>query len=151
MIRTGQVIAREARGLLVCFERLAACESCKACGRDGKDTSAYVQGEAQVGDRVEVEMPEAQVLKASLLTYLLPLCGLLLGLLAGSLIKPMNELLMVGLGLLFMGVSLVGLRAADRRLFKRRAWQPRVLRVLSAEDEDEIPLPEGSQAIDDKP
>ena len=72
MIRSGQVIGKDGKGLLVCFERLAACQGCKACGREGKQTSVLVHGEAEVGDIVSVEMPDAQVLKASLLVYLPP-------------------------------------------------------------------------------
>ena len=67
MIRSGKVIATQGITLKVCFSRLEACDSCNLCGSGRDDTTVFIKGRAEVGDRVEVDMPESQVLKVSLL------------------------------------------------------------------------------------
>lgn len=121
--------------LQVCFSRMSACGDCGMCGSGRNDAIATVKGNAQVGDSVEVEMPDAQVLKASVLTYLVPLAGLILGLVFGSLLFPGSDTgsLVMGLGLLLVGLMLVKL--LDRHLGKRQMWQPRIIAVYPAQSE----------------
>lgn len=141
MIRKGLVVSKEKNGVLVCFERLAACHGCNACGRETKKTSALVHGQAEIGDVVSVEMPEAQVLKASLLVYLLPLLGFLLGLYLGSLFFAGSELAMVVGGLIMLSLSALGLRAADLRLGTRHAWQAHIVGIESQDDAQRLSEP----------
>ena len=132
MIRTGTVVQQEEKGVLVCFERLAACASCNACGRDKKQTTVFVYGQAALGDVVEVEMPDAQVLKASLLSYLWPLLALLAGIFAGGALGDGQDLYMVLGGLLGLCISVALLKLTDRRLGRQRAWQPHIVGVAPA-------------------
>ncbi|NLD52444.1 MAG: SoxR reducing system RseC family protein [Clostridiales bacterium] len=136
MLRTGRVTREAQHGVEVCFERLAACHGCNACGREKKSTTVFVYGKASVGDTVSVEMPDAQVLRASLLTYLLPLAGLLGGLMAGSAVASGKDGVVVLSGLVGLAISVLLLKEVDRRLAKRTAWQPRIVEVNPSQDGD---------------
>ena len=129
MIRTGTVIKEEKKGVLVCFERLAACAGCNACGRDKKQTTVFVYGQAKLGDVVSVEMPDAQVLKASLLTYLFPLAGFIGGLFLGAAIFGNEDWAMVLGGLSGLTLCALLLKVTDKRLGQRHPWQPHIVAV----------------------
>lgn len=125
MKRVGRVMDKEDGRLLVCFERPDACQKCGACGLHGrKEMLVAVEGEADVGDEITVAMPDAQVLKASTLAYLVPLCGLIVGLLVGQFAFGGSDIAMFLCGLGVMGVCWACLRQADKRLQKKKRWQP---------------------------
>ncbi len=130
MIRSGKVVAAQGNTLKVCFSRLEACDSCNLCGSSRNDTTVTIRGTAQVGDLVEVDMPDSQVLKVSLLAYALPLLGLLLGLWLGNQLFPGQELAVLLCGLAALGLSLLGLKRLDGRLGLNANWQPRLIAVL---------------------
>ena len=79
------VVAERDNRLVARVVRCEACASCRACafGEKKEMDLALPEGKWQVGDEVEVELPEGGVSKASLLAYGLPLGGLILGLLVG--------------------------------------------------------------------
>lgn len=70
-----------------------------------------LKGKAQVGDHAVVDMPNATVMKASMLAYILPLIGLVGGAALGSLIAPGDAAtgiggfagLLIALGAVFVG------------------------------------------------
>ena len=92
MLRSGKVVAAENGVLEVCFERPEACAHCGQCAGQKKETLVKVPGDAPVGRWIDVDMPEGQVLKASMLAYVMPLLMLLGGLALGSVIFE-NDLL----------------------------------------------------------
>lgn len=137
MRRTGTVMQTQGDSLKVCFSRLEACDSCNMCGSGRDDTMVTIKGTAQVGDIVEVDMPDAQVLKVSLLTYLVPLLGLLLGLWLGTLVFAGREIFVLLSGLGMLALALVALKMMDNKLGLKTHWQPRLIAVLPAEDAQE--------------
>ena len=134
MIRTGRVIQAEENTLTVCFSRMEACDTCNLCGNGRDDTTVSIKGQAEVGDRVEVEMPEAQVLKVSVITYAIPLASLLLGLWLGTLVFPGREGAVLISALLFLGIGLMAVKLLDRTLGRKSHWQPKLIAVLPKED-----------------
>lgn len=142
MIRTGKVIDAQGENLQICFSRPGACESCGMCGGGRNDSIATLQGQAVVGDWVEVEMPDAQVLKISLITYLVPLLGLLVGLWLGTVLFPGSEAAVMATGLILLALAFGGVKLIDRRLGRKAAWKPRLLRV--------IPEPQAEQEPDEE-
>ena len=82
MVRTGFVKEKKGDQLRVCFERPEACEGCKGCAKGllPKSELLTVTGQAEIGDIVDVQMPEAQMLKATMLAYAMPLALLFVGL-----------------------------------------------------------------------
>ena len=130
MIRTGFVKEKKGDQLRVCFERPEACEGCKGCsqGLMPKKELLTVFGQAEVGDLVDVNMPEAQTLKASLLAYALPLALLLAGLGIGAALRlPDGWMLVCALAGLLAGALLA--RGIDLRLRRQPKWRPSVVNV----------------------
>lgn len=128
MRREGKVVAAGDGVVSVCFQRPEACQSCGACAGQAQETLVQIPGNAPVGSRVEVEMPDRQVIKASLLAYVLPLALLLIGIVLGCQFLQ-SEALGVGLGVGLMGLSYGLLRLAEKKLRKARQWQPRIVSV----------------------
>ncbi len=132
MIRTGRVVSKEGDRVLVCFERLEACQGCGACGGRKKDSLIAAYGEAGVGDAVDVEMPDAQIVKASFLMYLLPLGGFLAGLSGAGAAFPGRDLAGMLGGLAGMFLVWGCLKALDGKLSRKSPWQPRIVAVRNA-------------------
>ena len=127
MLRTGRVVSAMNGDVEVCFERPEACARCGACHEHKHESLVKIPGDAPVGSWVDVDMPEKQVLKASLLAYVLPLLMLLAGLTLGSVLFE-KEALWALTGIACMGLSWGALRVIDRRV-RRAGWQPRILAV----------------------
>ena len=128
MLRTGKVVAANRGELEVCFERPEACAHCGQCGGQKEKTLVKFPGDVPVGRWVDVDMPEGQVLKASVLAYVLPLVMLLGGLALGSLLFP-QEALWAVTGVLCMGLAWLILRLIEKRMKKKDVWQPKIVNV----------------------
>lgn len=103
MQRIGTVVGKQEQGVMVKFERPAACTGCGACPRNQPTRTVFALGEAQVGDIVSVHLPEQKQHRKAALTYLVPLTGFLLGLLAGFFISKQEAVLV---GSAFLGLLL---------------------------------------------
>ena len=135
MQHTGLVISCQDDKALVRFVRSKACAHCGACAGQKHHTQVKIPGEAPVGSQVDVEMPDQQVVKASLMGYVLPLLMLLLGMAIGSLFFD-NEGMWALLGLIFMGISWLILRLAEKKMRRRAIWQPKILAIHEEGDKD---------------
>ena len=130
MIRTGRVVEAKDGSLKVCFDRPEMCASCGKCGAHGiHQELVTVQGEAQVGNWVQVEMPDAQIVKVSLIAYVIPLVFLMAGLVIGQNVLG-TDAWAAALGIGLMDVGLLIVRLIDRRLGGRPGWKPRLVNVL---------------------
>ena len=110
MIRTGRVVEAKGGSLKVCFDRPEMCASCGKCGAHGVHQELVtVQGEADVGNWVQVEMPDAQIVKVSLIAYVIPLVFLMAGLVIGQNILG-TDAWAAGLGIGLMAVGLLIVR-----------------------------------------
>lgn len=130
MIRTGFVKAKKGDKLSVCFERPSSCEGCKGCSKGlmSKSELLTVFGEAEVGDFVDVQMPEGRVFQASLLAYALPLCMLIAGLAVGSLLGLSDTVAFV-MALAGLVLGFVLARLAEKILSKKKNWRPTIIAV----------------------
>ena len=133
MLRTGKVVSSHEGEMEVCFERPEACAHCGACGGIKHESLVKIPGDVPAGRRIDVDMPEGQVLKASALAYVLPLILLLAGIGLGSLLFQ-SEILWAVTGLAGMALAWAALKWADGRIRKKAGWQPRVLRVHEEEE-----------------
>lgn len=133
MVRTGRVVSAQGGMMEVCFERPEACAHCGQCAGQKEETLVRIPGDAPVGSWIDVDMPQGQVLKASLLAYVLPLLMLLGGLALGSVLFE-KEALWALTGILCMGGAWLILRLIEKKMRKKDAWQPKVIRVRSEGD-----------------
>ena len=129
---------RKGEAAIVVFDRPTACGECKGCFGD-VCTRVELTVDAEVGDIIDVEMPDRSILSASAMAYLIPLALLLTGLLGGTalhgpLALPLDVNLFAAIaGFLLLAVGLAIVRIIDRSLRLKRQWQPRVLRVYKKE------------------
>lgn len=130
MVRTGFVKEKRNGQLRVCFQRPEACEGCKGCAKGllPRQELLTVFGQAEVGDVVDVQMPEARTLKATLLAYALPLLLLLAGLGTASACGLSDGLTLL-CALIGLALGVLVARGIDLRLRADPKWRPTVVRV----------------------
>lgn len=138
MIRSGEVVEKEGGMLGVVFERPEACAHCGGCLHK-HCSRVQIKGDAEIGDTVEVDMPDGEVVKASALMYIVPVCAFLLGLLLawlvyrGGTIRMAEDLFYSVCGVLACAVGLGMVWVVDKKLRKAQKWQPRVVAVHKPE------------------
>ena len=132
MIRTGKVVSAENGRVSVCFQRPEMCEKCGACGERHESLISF-EADAQVGDLVQVDLPETQLLRTAAFTYLIPIAALLLGLWGGqTLFHSELGCALSAAGLL--AISLLVVIRYDRRMRKDPNKTPRLITIENKED-----------------
>lgn len=136
MAEVGQVIevVNEKR-LVIKLSRQEACGKCKACtvGLQEKDMLLEAENlcEAKLDDFVEIYLEKSSFLKAVLIMYTIPLLAFLLGLLIGYLLTK-NELIIFGVGLAFMAIVFIAIRANEHR-FNSAEYRPMAVKIVEVE------------------
>lgn len=139
-IEEGVVLETSKRKALVRIQQGSACASCGS--RDSCDISSGNNMEievsndlqANIGDRVQISLPESTLLKLSLLVYLLPVIALVAGACVGAeLAKVLNidsTLASVVAGCSAMAIVFCVLRWLDGISDFRKKYYPRMTRIL---------------------
>jgi sigma-E factor negative regulatory protein RseC len=125
---------------LVRIEKNSACSSCESRGacRALSDKEMLIEVpndlQAQVGDHVEISVPEGSLLKLSLLVYLLPVGALILGASIGGVwaqsFHAGAALIPILCGFFAMAVTFYVLKRLDRDAQAKGKYQPRMKRIL---------------------
>ena len=143
MTNKGIVTAVDGDMLTIAFERHEACGDCHACmhGRTDCKHLVRMQGKANVGDRVVVEMDDSHVMAASAVAYMIPLAGFILGIAGGwALSRVMTgvneELLMTLIAVAGTAAAYLMMRLLDPHLSKGR-WEQRIVSVTPPEEDKE--------------
>ncbi|MFH1541904.1 MAG: SoxR reducing system RseC family protein [bacterium] len=100
----------------VSFQRSAACEKCNLChGLDENNVGVEAVNEvgAKVGDKVEIDIPSQEVVKGSIVIFVLPLLLLIIGYLIGN--YYFSESYAILLGFIFFVGSFWLVRWYDRK------------------------------------
>jgi sigma-E factor negative regulatory protein RseC len=126
--------------------RSSACESCssKSSCHTGGGTSQEVEAindaGARIGDRIQLSISSGALLKATFLLYLFPVLCMLAGGLLGNWIAPSFRANPSGVAaisaLLFLGISLLIVRAGGQHLGGKESYRPRIIRVIGREPHD---------------
>jgi len=138
MIRTGEVVEKADGVLSILFERPEACTHCNGCIKKHCNR-VDIRGDAEVGDAIDVEMPDKSIVGASAISYIVPLILLLAGLFAGAgLHGPLAAAMDVNVfsalwGLIGLALGLLIVYAVDKSLRSRDSWQPKVVAVRKPE------------------
>lgn len=119
------------------FKRSSMCEKCGACERAQEQMRIELRRQRgeNVGDEVQVQLPEGTLLRAALLAYGLPLLLLLAGLFLGKQLPVWLDLpgnsdwYAMGLGLLFAAGSYALIRWTEPKRKKRGSYAPQVVQV----------------------
>ncbi|SFJ58936.1 positive regulator of sigma(E), RseC/MucC [Terrisporobacter glycolicus] len=123
------------------MQRHSACASCGKCSKlssECQDLVVEVDNSigAKKGDRVEVSMESVQVLKATMLAYLVPLIFLLVGTILTyyilDLIKFSGPIEVISgvVGLICTGISYLLLRKNDDKFKRSREYIPRITKII---------------------
>ncbi|MCR4620732.1 MAG: SoxR reducing system RseC family protein [Clostridiales bacterium] len=132
MTREG-IVVKTPQGLMAQVKRQEACLTCRACefGRTEEITYPLPEGNYNVGDTVDITLPDKRLFSASLLAYGVPLVFLIAGLCLGYLISS-NELVQTLLALLFGGAGALILLASEKKRRKTRRYRCTVSKADSA-------------------
>lgn len=110
------------------------CCACSALGSGERELEIETALPVVVGSRVAVEIPRGSPWLSAVLLFVLPLAGLILGLVVGVQARMGDAgALVFGFGLL---VALFGLAAAiDRAVVRKRVGPPTILEVLDGKEQ----------------
>jgi sigma-E factor negative regulatory protein RseC len=141
---SGRVISLEGEDVWVETIRQSACAGCsasKGCGQ--KLIAGLGQGQRfqvkaknpgalliKAEDQVVLGLPGSSFLNLSVLVYLTPLVGLMMGALAADLVAASDGLTAIA-GLLGFGLGLMLVRWVGKRIEHQCRYQPVVLRMVS--------------------
>ena len=106
-----------------------ACQSCRACERGTQGTMIAEANNslgAKVGDKVEMEIPSPRVMGASIIIFVLPLIGLMLGYFAGAQISQTTG---IWSGVLTMMAIYIPIMIYDR--LAREKYRCKIVKIVS--------------------
>ena len=131
MERLGEVTKVDGKWLEITFCRPSDCDKCHACMGGPNTTTLRLQGKANVGDSVLVELSASTVTKASALAYGLPLAGLLAGMLLGDTFIPMENSLGALIGAVVgLALPLTYLLVSEKKRRSNPKWTPQIKRII---------------------
>ena len=131
MERLGEVTRVDGKWLEVTFCRPSDCDKCHACMGGNQTTTLRLQGQAKVGDKALVSMPDSTITQASLIAYGLPLAGLLIGMFAGDTLIPAENSLGAVIGAAVgLAIPLISLIVTERSRRNNPKWSPQLKRII---------------------
>jgi len=125
----------------VACQRSEACAKCKACHDVGENMMAIEavnRIKAGKDDVVEFDLSSSELVKSSLIVFIVPIIFLMIGYLLTIKALPLVGLVEAGEwpavlgGLLFLAVSYLVINWYDRRLQLTEAGRARLIRVISS-------------------
>lgn len=134
MIEKGIVTKIENNYAYVLVKRHSAWGKCKACelgagDRKEIEIKSVNKADAVIGDNVEIELESPDVLKAAFIVYGIPLIAFFIGFIL-SYVFTKNELTNLGIGFIFLIISLFFVRNIDKKLAKTKKYDPILVRKL---------------------
>ena len=136
MREIGTIVAVDGERVRVRMQPGPRCGSCCACAAVGGERELELTtGESlEPGDRVAVEIATPNAALSAVLVFLLPLLGLVGGVLIGHHFRPLGlsgdaDALVLGFGLLI--VVLGGAAVFDRLVLRARIPEPHIVEVIS--------------------
>ena len=135
MTEKGVVIAYQEGIATVKCQSQSACGSCSAktaCGTTALSEHIFTVTTItplKAGQQVEIGLSERSLLLSALLLYVVPLLTILVTTLISSQLFD-NELFSVILIFFFTALSFIAVRSYAKKLNKKSAYQPIILRVL---------------------
>lgn len=137
MDRLGEVTAVDGKWLEITFCRPSDCDKCHACMGGEKTLTLRLEGKANVGDKALVTMPDSTITHGALLAYGLPLAGMLIGMLAGDTLLPLEKSLgaIIGAGV-GLALPIIYLVATEKKRHSDPKWTPQLKRILKMGEEE---------------
>ena len=131
MERLGEVTKVDGKWLEITFCRPSDCDKCHACMGGPQTATLRLEGKANVGDSVLVELPASTVNIASLMAYGLPLAGMLGGMLLGDKFIPLEDSLGSLIGAVVgLALPLAYLLMTEKNRRQNPKWTPQIKRII---------------------
>ena len=131
MDRLGEVTRVDGKWLEITFCRPSDCDKCHACMGGPQPATLRLEGKANVGDSVLVELPASTVNIASLMAYGLPLAGMLGGMLLGDKFIPLEGSLGSLIGAVVgLAIPLVYLLVTEKNRRQNPKRTPQIKRII---------------------
>lgn len=134
----GEVIGKESGKLIVRMERKEACAKCRACTAGMKKEDMIIRAEnvcnAEVGNKVDIVLDNADFMKATLIMYGIPFVAFMVGIFGGyygALKMGINNSEVVGVvaGIVLVIVTYLIIHSQENR-FKKGNFVPKALKVV---------------------
>lgn len=134
----GEVIGKESGKLIVRMERKEACAKCRACTAGMKKEDMIIRAEnvcnAEVGNKVDIVLDNADFMKATLIMYGIPFVAFMAGIFCGyygALKMGINNSEVVGVvaGIVLVIVTYLIIHSQENR-FKKGNFVPKALKVV---------------------
>ena len=119
--------------------KIERSKSCRGCGLCFLNPGGMMITEVEdpigvkVGDRVKVELPDKDFLKAAFILYLVPIFGLIIGAFIGSNFNSQKTgILGIFGGFIGLALSFVFIHYYDRKIGSQKSLTPRITKIISA-------------------
>ncbi|MEE8638580.1 MAG: SoxR reducing system RseC family protein [Candidatus Margulisiibacteriota bacterium] len=125
----------------VAFQRSSACAKCRAChglGEGMVGIEAENEAGAKRDDIVEIEVPSGEMIKGSMVVFLMPILFLAVGYLMGAYLMRLvglsrwEEGVGIVLGISAMFLSYFAIRWYDRNIAQKEALRARITKIVSS-------------------
>ena len=123
----------------VAFSKGSACAGCGACREIGQNmvgVEAINEIGARVQDLVEIEIPSGEVVKSSIVVYLLPVLMLIVGYLIGAAgarwmgSENLSEVYGIMFAIIFLIASFFMVRWYDKNIESKAALRAKIIRKI---------------------
>lgn len=139
MTEVGEVVRTKGDMVVVRLKRSSACSRCGACGLGAGPDDMFLTLpntlKAKPGDLVELSLESGQLLKASAITYVIPLIALIVGVIMGYMLGGRigidRQLAGAILGLVFTAAAFGVIRTLDPLFRRSNHFVPRMVSILS--------------------
>ena len=125
----------------VAFQRSEACAKCRLC-HDVGEGMVGIEAVNEVGARrddiVEIEIPSGEIVKGSIVVFLIPILFLAVGYLVGAYLMRLagwgmwEEGMGIVLGIFAMFLSYFAIRWYDRNVAQKEELRPRIVKVITS-------------------
>lgn len=139
MKEIGEIIELKETYAVIRIKRSSSCDRCGVCkfGSSGDEMLLTIPNQlhGKPGDWVELDLDSVHVLRASFITYSIPLVSLILGVAFGYFIGARSnanaELLGAVCGILFTALTFLGIRIMEPHFKKSGVYSPRMVNIIS--------------------
>jgi positive regulator of sigma E activity len=138
MFEKARVLQRKEDKAIVVFESKEACSHCASrnichLAKEGlRQMEVEDEIGTEVGDLVEVSIPNQGIIKRSFLLYILPTIFFVGGM-AFSLFKRLSELISLGVGFFSLSVAFFIIFLIDKNYSRKKDSQPKIIKKLKTE------------------
>ncbi len=134
----GEVINKDGNNLVVKMQRTEACAKCRACSAGMKKEDMIIKAEnicnAEIGNKVDVVLDNANFMKATLIMYGIPFIAFMIGVFGGYYgavntgIKN-GELIGIGAGIVLVVITYIIIHSQEYR-FKNGKFVPKAIKIV---------------------